>query len=299
MRRRAKLGVLVLGVVVLTAVDACGDPLAMRTAFVVKEPPATETAGQATTPSGSETVEAPASGVATRAAAEAPNATATPVTPAPDVRRILFAEGKTQATVEGTLPSEGSRTFVLGIAAGQYVEMSATVGATGRGLRFSIVGADGTLVKPMGDAHVRAVVPSTQDYFVELVSGVGPTSYRISVLIPIRVSFEPGGTLAEVKGSVAPGGTRDYVLRTLAGQRLIVVEHVVDGTMRLVISGADGQVLLSGRVAGNGFEGILPVTQDYLISVQGDSTEGAEYVLEITIPAVEATYVRAHGVPGC
>lgn len=219
-----------------------------------------------------------------------PTPTVTPLpptltpTPAPAIERILFAPGATQTTVEGYLPANGTKVYVMGVAAGQFIEMSGTVGAMGQGMRFSIVGADGTVVRAMGEAHVRTVIPSTQDYYVELASDMGAVSYRMSVLIPVRVHFAPGATSAEIDGSLAANGVRHYVLRALAGQRMIVAPRATQGQVRLVISGADGQVLLSGRVAGDGYDGILPTAQDYLITVQAVGGTSADYTLEITIP---------------
>ncbi len=220
------------------------------------------------------------------------SATPAPPTPTPvlTAERILFAPGATQTTVEGYLPANGAKVYVMRVAAGQFIEMNATVGTIGRGLRFSIVGADGAVVKAMGEAHVRTIVPSTQGYYVELVSDVGAVSYRMSVLIPVRIRFAPGATSATVTGSLEEGDMRHYVLRALAGQRMIVAPHTTTGQVGLVISGADGQVLLSGRVGrpGGVYDGILPATQDYLITVRAEGGTGADYTLEITIPAEEA-----------
>jgi hypothetical protein len=157
----------------------------------------------------------------------------------------------------------------------------------GQGLRFSIVGADGYVVKPMGEAHVRTVVPSTQDYYVELLSDVGETSYQLSLLIPVRIRFAAGATSATVTGNLEQTDMRHYVLRALGGQRMIVATHTTTGEVRMVISGADGQVLLSGRAGppGGVFDGILPSTQDYLISLRAEGEAGAKYSLDITIPA--------------
>jgi hypothetical protein len=221
-----------------------------------------------------------------------PSPTPTPVpatptiTPAPAVERILFAPGATQATVDGYLSAGGTKTYVMHVAAGQFVEMNATVGTTGPGLRFSLVGADGVVVKAMGDAHLRTVVPSTQDYYVELVSDVGAVHYQMSLLIPVRIRFAPGTASAEIAGSLAPDGVRHYVLRALAGQRMIIDPQTTRGQVGLVISGADGQVLLSGRVgrATSVYDGVLPTTQDYLIAVRAEGGTGADYVLKITIP---------------
>jgi hypothetical protein len=156
----------------------------------------------------------------------------------------------------------------------------------GQGLRFSIVGSDGVVVKGMNDAHVRTVVPSTQDYYIELVSDVGAVHYQMSLLIPVRIRFAPGTASAEIAGSLAPDGVRHYVLRALAGQRMIIDPQTTRGQVGLVISGADGQVLLSGRVgrATSVYDGVLPTTQDYLIAVRAEGGTGADYVLKITIP---------------
>jgi len=219
-----------------------------------------------------------------------PTPTVTPLrptrtpTPARAVERIRFAPGATETTVEGYLPANGTKVYIMGVAAGQFIELNATVGAMGQGLRFSIVGRDGTVVKAMGEAHVRTVVPSTQDYYVELASDVGAVNYQMSVLIPVRIRFAAGATSADVAGSLASTGMRHYVLRALAGQRMIIVPRASQGQVRLVISGADGQVLLGGGVASDGYDGILPTTQDYLIGVQAVGGTGADYTLEITIP---------------
>ena len=248
-------------------------------AFLNKVPPVTLPPSATTTPP-------PPTPSATPAPAATPlPPTPTPV-PAPAIERIRFVPGATQAQIEGYLPVDGRALYVMGVAAGQFVEMNAAVGTTGQGLRFSIIGADGVVVKPMGEAHVRTVVPSTQDYYVDLVSDVGATSYRLSVLIPVRIRFAPDATSATVTGSLEEGQTHHYVLRALAGQRMIVAPHTTTGQIGLVISGADGQVLLSGRVGQSGgvYDGILPTSQDYVISVQAKGGIGADYTLEITIP---------------
>lgn len=201
------------------------------------------------------------------------------------MERVFFAPGATQAAIEGYLPADATHRYVVHVAAGQYVALDATAGTTGGGMRFSFVGDDGTVVKPMGEAYVRAVVPSTQDYTVELVSDVGAVNYQMSVLIPARVRFEPGATSSEVAGSLAAGGVCHYVLRAQGGQRMIVDPSTTQGQVRLVIWGADGQVLLSGRVGppGGTFDGTLPTSQDYLIAVWAEGETSAEYTLDITI----------------
>lgn len=188
--------------------------------------------------------------------------------------------------VEGYLTANESRLYVMHVKADQRVAVDASAGTTGQELRFSIVGADGVVVKPMGDAHVQTVLPSTQDYYLKLMSNAGAVNYRMSVLIPARIHFPPGATSAEIAGSLGANEVRHYVLRARAGQWMIVDPNTSRGQVRLVISGADGQVMLSGRVGppGGTFDGILPATQDYLITVRAEGGSGADYGLGITIP---------------
>jgi hypothetical protein len=230
-----------------------------------------------------------------------PTATPHPPTrtpqPEPVIERIRFVPGATQAEIEDYLPVNGQATYVMGVEAGQFLEMNASIGTTGQGLRFSITGADGVVVKPMGQAHVCTVMPSTQDYYVDLVSDVGATRYRLSVLIPVRIRFAPGAISSTVTGGLEERQMRHYVLRALAGQRMIVTSHTTVGQVGLVISGADGQVLLSGRAGppGGVFDGILPATQDYLISVQARGGIGADYTLGITIPPTAGSGIAIVG----
>jgi hypothetical protein len=67
---------------------------------------------------------------------------------------------------------------------------------------------------------------------------------------------------------------------------MILNPHTTYGQVGLVISGADGQVLLSGHVGrpGGTYDGVLPTTQDYLIAVRARGETGADYTMEITIP---------------
>jgi hypothetical protein len=67
----------------------------------------------------------------------APTTTPLPPTrspvPASTVERILFVPGATEATIEGYLPADGRALYVMGVEAGQFVEMNASAGSTGQG----------------------------------------------------------------------------------------------------------------------------------------------------------------------
>ncbi len=291
--------ILLLLTVLLTACGTWEADVASPTAGVsnaTEMPTATETAVSSPTPTltplpppATPTLEPTPT---TTAMSPSPTPTAVPLpstftpTPAPAAERLLFAPGATQASVEGYLPQNTPQVYVMNVAAGQYVAIDAAVETTGQGLRCSIVGADGTVVWPLGDAHVRIVVPTTQDYYIELVSDVGPVNYGMSVLIPVRVRLASGATSTQIDGSLTADVVRHYVLHVQAGQRMIVEPQSTRGQVRLMIWGADGQVFLSGRVGPPDgiFDGVLPITQDYLIAVQSEGGTDATYTLDITIP---------------
>ena len=186
----------------------------------------------------------------------------------PAAERISFAPGGTSATVEGNLAAQAMHRYVLGVMAGQLMEVH--VDPQDR-VQLVIYGADGTVLKSGmgGVAFFRGTVPHTQDYFVELHAGPGAVSYSLWVMIPVRISFAVGTTSAMVEGALAPAETLHYVLNIAAGQLLDVSISPQD--TRLAIYGVDGTVLKSGIGGGAFFRGTVPSTQDYLLDV-GPST---------------------------
>ncbi|HUW09871.1 MAG TPA: hypothetical protein VM537_09075 [Anaerolineae bacterium] len=115
-------------------------------------------------------------------AATPPPPTVTP-TPWPEPVRIQFPAGATSATVTGRLAGNGSVIYVLRALAGQTMQLA--VAAPAGSLNMSIWGADGTVLKGYG-AEARewsGLLPSTQDYFIHLLS-VQPATYSLTVSIP-------------------------------------------------------------------------------------------------------------------
>jgi hypothetical protein len=195
--------------------------------------------------------------------------------------RISFATGATSATVEGSLAAQGMQRYVLGVLAGQLMEVRVDPQDK---VQLVIYGADGTVLKSGmgGVAFFRGTVPSTQDYILELAAGSEAVSYQLQVVIPVRISFAAGATSALVEGSLAAAQTRSYVLNIAAGQLLEVSVSPPDAA-RLVIYGADGTVLKSGMGGGSFFRGTVPSTQDYIIDV-GPGPGAVSYSMNVIIP---------------
>ena len=93
--------------------------------------------------------------------------------PSPAVERILFAPGATQADDRGLPAGRRSRPLCHGRGGRPVCRDERRRRHHGPGPALFHRRRRRVVVKPMGEAHVRTVVPSTQDYYVELVSDVG------------------------------------------------------------------------------------------------------------------------------
>lgn len=101
----------------------------------------------------------------------------------------------------------------------------------------------------------------------------------------VRIRFVAGGTSAAVSGNIAPGELRRYVLGASAGQTMTVALDA-PSALTLAIQGADGTELLSEAAGASAWQGQLPATQDYFISVSG-ATEPTLFRLNVAIPPLQ------------
>jgi hypothetical protein len=105
---------------------------------------------------------------------------------ASDAQRINFpAEGST-ATSSGTLPPNALAKYVLALDAGKKLIVATT--GTPNPVSVSVYGADGTVLQsPMGgSANFDGDIPSTQDYYVDIVAGSEATSYNVMFTAPVQ-----------------------------------------------------------------------------------------------------------------
>lgn len=271
-----------------TAVPPSATPAATAT-----EPPPTATEPPPTA------TEPPATATATATIAQ-PTATATiAATVEAPTERIVVAAGETGATVTGQVGAVESDRFVLWALANQFMTVNVESGQAATML-LSIYGTDGTLLKrdAVGGPSWSGTLPATQDYVIAVrTAGEVPASYALTVDItpltaaptPERITFAPGATAATVAGTLAQqGDVKQYVLRALAGQRMVIQ----------VNSGQPGIVLTSLRKEGGETLGIsadpapvvafLPETGDYLITLTTHNIAPAvaySLLVEVTSPS--------------
>jgi hypothetical protein len=100
---------------------------------------------------------------------------------------------------------------------------------------------------------------------------------------PVRIQFAPGGTSATVSNTVSFPNRPQYILYAFKGQRMIVQVTSSTGTAGFSILGVtDGQPLKRLENESPAFDGLLPATQDYLISV-AIPNGSASFTLTVTI----------------
>jgi hypothetical protein len=196
--------------------------------------------------------------------------------PTPNPQRIHFASGVSAASETGSLAANSSHTYVLRMLAGQQLLVSIS---PSQGMQLQILGADGVMLKNPGSGgpDFQGVVPSTQDYYVIVITGNSPMSYSMTVTVPAlaqkspqRIHFAPGTTSATVTGNLAAGSSKTYVLQIQAGQEMVVNVSPNQG-LQLEAYAADGTVLKRGTVGDPDFAGAVPSTQDYYLKVTAGS----------------------------
>jgi hypothetical protein len=144
--------------------------------------------------------------------------------------RITFPSGGTSATVSGKLATGAPVRYMLRARTGQTMEVTPAYPTPG--LPYAIWGANGVLLRSFGETWGpwRGALPSSQDYYIEVLSPTSPNPYRIAVTIPPlkplptpaprRISFQPGAVSATVQGRLASGASDRWVLRAMRGQQM-------------------------------------------------------------------------------
>lgn len=290
-RRAAALSVTALVAVLSLSCTLFATPTPIAWSTPTATTPVEETTAPAPTdtvaPTPTHTPEAPT--VTPSATPAPPTATSTSrPTPAP-LERIAFAPGATYHTLVGRLAAGETRRYVLGIAAGQHVEISATP-HEGDDLTFSLIGgSDGAAVHPDGAPFFKGTVPSTQDYVLTLVNHGAAVDFGLSLMIPIRITFEPGEITARLDATQEPDSMRAYVIRAEARQIMTAEARATQGEVILMVVGVDGTVLQSSQPQSARFSGNFNTTQDYLILVQATPDTAARYTLDVTIPPLDTS----------
>lgn len=102
--------------------------------------------------------------------------------------------------------------------------------------------------------------------------------------VPIRIQFPAGGISATVSNTVTFPNRVEYILRAMKNQQMTVSINSAGNAANFAILGvADGQPLKRLENEDRVWMGILPTTQDYIISV---ATPGGSAAFTLTVTIV-------------
>jgi hypothetical protein len=97
-----------------------------------------------------------------------------------------------------------------------------------------------------------------------------------------RLQFGLGETSTRVGGSLEPEQTSRYVLALKAGQAL-TLRFLSGFGVSLVVTAADGSVLVPAEANAVSWQGRVPTTQDYTLAVRTSVPTPTNFLLEVTI----------------
>ena len=200
--------------------------------------------------------------------------------------RISFAAGATSGGVKSSLSPYQVQSYV--VSAGAGVPMIVT--AKNANVTLAIFGAsDGVTLVPSWSATKgypgwQGILPSTQDYVVQVIAPPSAQSYELIISIPARISFALGATSASVGGVTVNGNVVEYVAQAGAGQTMDLKLTGTNGPAALLLYGLQtGQWLLYSNQNKTSFSTTLPATQDYIIGVVPTSGTVVNYTLTVSI----------------
>ena len=99
-----------------------------------------------------------------------------------DSRRVIFDEGATERLVVGNVATADADRFFVRAAGEQRMTLS-VASATGE-VTVTVSGSDGAAFDEPPGAAWSGVLPSTQDYLVDVVTDGGAATYELTIAIP-------------------------------------------------------------------------------------------------------------------
>ena len=199
--------------------------------------------------------------------------------------RISFAKGATSGGVATTLAPYQVQSYVLN--AGGGVPM--LVNTDNANTTITIFGANtGVVLVPAwsntkGLPGWQGMLPSSQDYVIQVIAPASSQAINLVVSIPARISFATGATSATRTGSTVKGNVVEYVAWGAAGQTMDL-KVTGNGPVCLLLYGFQtGQWMLYRNQFENEFTTTLPASQDYIIGVVPYEGTVVNYTLTVAI----------------
>jgi hypothetical protein len=182
--------------------------------------------------------------------------------------RIRFAVGATYKSLTAHLNAYQGLDYIAWARAGQILQVNARPSVSNAPLQLIIYGVDGTVLRSgMGEgSSFIGQLPLTEDYIISVRASETATDFTLQVIIPQVIRFASGSYSGTVYTFLPTNGTQFYSLSAAQNQTMQVAISPATG-LKLAIKGMDGTVLKSANSGGASFNGMLPSTQVYLLSV--------------------------------
>ncbi len=127
-------------------------------------------------------------------------------------------------------------------------------------------------------------VPPTQAPILTSVPTFPPVQPTQILPNATRINFLTGATTGSVTGTIQAGETMTYVLGAMQGQPMIVMTNSYNNDVTMSIKTQGGTSILSASSKLSNWQGALPTTEDYYISVYGGAT-AENFTLSVEIPS--------------
>lgn len=166
-------------------------------------------------------------------------------------------------------------------------------------------GATTTPIAPLSQSGLATVVAAT----IQAITARAPASIPPTVILPsaaplptssvptfppvqppqvlpnaTRINFLTGATTGTITGTIQSGETQTYILEASQGQPMIVMTNSFNNDVTMSMKTKGGTSILSAASKLSNWQGTLPATEDYYISVYGGTT-AENFTLSVEIPA--------------
>jgi hypothetical protein len=168
--------------------------------------------------------------------------------------------------------------FILAACAGgaKATQPAPTIVIPTQPAQPSLQSAPPTAILPTA---LPTAIPSTNTPVLP-TSTTAPTAGSAS-----RISMAAGKTEAFAEGALSAGGSVAYLVNAQANQYMMTSFSSANQDLALKITSPDGSVILASADKQNSWQGTLPKTGDYTVSIVAPAAAGGNYDMSVIIPA--------------
>lgn len=224
-------------------------------------------------------------------ATEVPMVTITPVYPtatsgplpttATGVTRVSFDPGTTNYTVRETIPANTTKRYALRLTQWQMLEITLKSNTSAF---IAVSTENGKQLVDFSQKWLwyRDYASENGDWYVDVQTGAYAADINLSLMAPQRISFELGKDALIAKATIGGNRSHNFIARASKGQTMSISLNPTSGLV-LSVRRVTGEVLLAESEGKTSFEGTLPDTGDYIITVINATANSLNIELNLTI----------------